>query len=97
VLVWPLLGGGSVAFTLGEARNMSQRLDPIVGRRNVIRALAGVAVAAAANTPLVPAAGDSENSSQTSKARYRPDSPEVQTFYRVNRYPGKSVHADQES
>jgi hypothetical protein len=69
---------------------MSQRLDPIIGRRDVIRALTGVAVAAAAGTaPLAPAAGDSENSSEERKTRYQADSPVVQTFYRVNRYPAK--------
>ena len=69
---------------------MSQRLNPIIGRRDVIRALTGVAVAAAATTaPLAPALADSESGSEKRKARYRADSPEVQTFYRVNRYPAK--------
>ncbi len=69
---------------------MSQRLDSMVGRCDVLRALTGVAVAAAASTaPLAPAAADSESSSEKRKARYQADSPEVQTFYRVNRYPAK--------
>jgi hypothetical protein len=67
---------------------MSQRLDPVIGRRDFVHALTGVAVAAAASAvPLAPATGDTENSSEKRKARYQPDSPEVQTFYRVNRYP----------
>jgi hypothetical protein len=58
-----------------------------VHRRNLLRVLAlGGAVAA---TPLVPAAADTESNSEKRKARYQADSPEVQTFYRVNRYPAK--------
>ena len=69
---------------------MSQRPDTLIGRRDVIRALTGAAVAAAASTaPLAPAVGDSENNSEKRKARYQADSPEVQTFYRVNRYPAR--------
>jgi hypothetical protein len=70
--------------------DMSQRQDPRIGRRDVIRALAGVAVATAAGTaPPTPAAADSESDSEKRKARYQADSPEVQTFYRVNRYPAR--------
>lgn len=69
---------------------MSQRYDPLIGRRDVIRALTGVAVATAAGTAaLAPAIADSENNGEKRKARYQPDSPEVQTFYRVNRYPAR--------
>jgi len=32
---------------------------------------------------------DTESDSEKRKARYQPNSPEVQTFYRVNRYPPK--------
>ena len=73
-----------------EAKTMTQRFDPPIGRRDVLRALTGVAVAAAAGTaPLAPAAADSESGSEKRKARYQADSPEVQTFYRVNRYPAR--------
>jgi hypothetical protein len=69
---------------------MSQPHDPLIGRRDVIRALAGIAVATAAGTmPHAPATADTENDSEKRKARYQPDSPEVQTFYRVNRYPAR--------
>jgi hypothetical protein len=69
---------------------MSQRQDPLIGRRDVVRALAGVAVVTAAGTALpTPAAADSESDSEKRKARYQADSPEVQTFYRVNRYPAR--------
>ena len=58
-----------------------------VHRRNFLRILAsGGAVAA---TPFAPAAADTENNTEKRKARYQANSAEVQTFYRVNRYPIK--------
>jgi hypothetical protein len=58
-----------------------------LGRRDFLRALgagAGVAVA----TPLAtPAAADTENNDEKRKARYKADSAEVKTYYRVNNYP----------
>lgn len=60
-----------------------------LARRDVLRALgvgAGAAVTAAA--PLATTAmADTESSDEKRKARYQADSPSVQTFYRVNRYP----------
>lgn len=57
-----------------------------VGRRQFFRALGGVATVAAA-APLAPEAlADSEDNDEKRKARYR-ESDEVQTYYRVNRYP----------
>ena len=35
------------------------------------------------------ARADTETNDEKRKARYKADSPEVQTFYRVNRYPAK--------
>jgi len=62
-----------------------------VARRDLLRALgfgAGAAVAAAA--PLIePAAADSETADEKRKARYQANSPDVQAYYRVNRYPAK--------
>jgi hypothetical protein len=59
-----------------------------VGRREFLRTLGVGTAAVAASAPLVaPAAADTENNDEKRKARYQPDSPEVQTFYRVNRYP----------
>jgi hypothetical protein len=59
---------------------------PAIGRRSFLRAL-GVG-AAAASTPLVsPAAADTKSRDERRRARYQPNSPEVQTYYRVNRYP----------
>jgi hypothetical protein len=58
-----------------------------IGRRDVLRALgAGAAVTAAA--PLATdAKADTESNDEKSKPRYKANSAEVQTFYRVNRYP----------
>ena len=61
-----------------------------VGRREFLRTLGVGTAAAAATTPFVgPAAADTESNDEKRKARYQPNSPEVQTFYRVNRYPTK--------
>ena len=61
-----------------------------VGRRDFLRALgAGAGAAAVSAAPLAtPAAADTENNDQKRKARYKADSAEVKTYYRVNRYPG---------
>ncbi len=60
-----------------------------LGRRDFLRALgAGAGVAVASAAPLAaPAAADTENNDEKHKARYRADSADVQTFYRVNRFP----------
>lgn len=57
-------------------------------RRDVLRALglgAGVAVttsASSAGQAAEPGVGDTKR-----KARYQPNSPNVQSYYRINRYP----------
>jgi len=60
-----------------------------LGRREFLRALgAGAGVAAASAAPLATqAVADSETNDEKRKARYKADSPSVQTYYRVNRYP----------
>jgi hypothetical protein len=62
-----------------------------VGRRDILRVLgAGVGVAVTAAGPFVQeAAADSEPNDEKRKARYKADSPDVQAYYRVNRYPAK--------
>jgi hypothetical protein len=62
-----------------------------VGRRDVLRALgAGAGVAVTASGPLVEqAVAGSESNDDKRKARYQANSPDVQAFYRVNRYPVK--------
>ena len=62
-----------------------------VGRRDFLRALgAGAGAAAAASGTFVEeadAAGESNDEKR--KARYQANSPDVQAYYRVNRYPAK--------
>jgi hypothetical protein len=57
-----------------------------IGRRDLLRVLA-IGVAAATTSACVPA--DAGDFPDRGKAHYQADSPEVQTFYRVNRYPAK--------
>jgi len=61
-----------------------------LGRREFLRTLgAGATVAAAAAGPLAAEArADTETNDEKRKSRYQANSAEVQTFYRVNRYPG---------
>ncbi|MET0277417.1 MAG: twin-arginine translocation signal domain-containing protein [Pseudorhodoplanes sp.] len=60
-----------------------------IGRRDVLRALgAGAGLAVTAAAPLAtPANADSETNDDKRKARYQANSKEIQTYYRVNRYP----------
>ena len=69
---------------------MSKHSDPVIGRRTVVLALTGASLVMAVPKPLIaPAAAAPRNKTASGKARYRADSAEVQTFYRVNRYPAK--------
>src|SRR3954471_20636486 len=76
-----------------EMTDMERRLNPDIGRRDLLRVLAtGAGAVAASAAPLAAAAAaERENTDAAKKrrARYQPNSPEVQTFYRVNRYPAK--------
>jgi hypothetical protein len=66
---------------------MSKR-KATIGRRQLLRAgMTGLfAVTASALEPGA-AAADTESNSEKRKARFQPNSAEVQNFYRVNRYP----------
>jgi hypothetical protein len=68
------------------ATGMSEQLNSQIDRRAILCVLAlGVSVTTVgANTQ--PEATDFPDKA---KARYQPNSPEIQTFYRVNRYPPK--------
>lgn len=70
---------------------MAQDKKASVGRRDFLRALgAGAGIAVTAAGPLATAAhADTESRDEQRKARYQPNAPEVQTYYRVNRYPAK--------
>jgi hypothetical protein len=57
-------------------------------RRDVLRALGVGAAAVATSAPLVePAAAQGMSDAEKRKARYQPNSADVQNYYRVNRYP----------
>jgi hypothetical protein len=61
---------------------------PLLARREFLRTLGAGTVAAAAAGPFADEAyADTETNDEKRKARYQPNSAEVQTFYRVNRYP----------
>ena len=69
---------------------MNDRLNPNLGRGKLLRVLAaGAGAAAASAPPLAAAATPSVDANKKQRARYQADSPQVQTFYRVNRYPPK--------
>ena len=58
-----------------------------LGRRDFLRAL-GAGAAAVSAAPLASEAlADNENDNDKRKARYKADSAEVKTYYRVNGYP----------
>jgi hypothetical protein len=65
---------------------MKDGLNPKIARRHLLRMLA-VGAAAATTSACSPA--DAEDFPDKRKAHYQADSPEIQTFYRVNRYPAK--------
>jgi nitrous oxide reductase len=68
---------------------MKRERKATLGRRDFLRTLgAGATVAAAAAAPLAgEARADTESNDEKRKSRYQANSREVQTFYRVNRYP----------
>jgi hypothetical protein len=72
-----------------EGLTMKERLSTVVPRRDLLRAMMGGAAAAAATNAVAPeaAAAKPRTSDGKRRARYQPNSPEVQNFYRVNRYP----------
>ena len=59
-----------------------------VGRRDFLRAMgAGAGLAVTAAAPLATEAAASESDADKKKSRYQANSTDVQTFYKVNRYP----------
>ncbi len=70
------------------ARGESARRE--FGRREFLRTLgAGAAVVAASEGMVDEAHADASSYQDKSRARYQPNSRDVQNFYRVNRYPPK--------
>jgi hypothetical protein len=73
-----------------EMTDMESRLNPDIGRRDLLRVLAaGAGAVATSAAPLAAAERENADAAKKRRARYQPNSPEVQTFYRVNRYPAK--------
>lgn len=59
-----------------------------LGRRAFLRTLGVGTAAAATSAPLLDAArADTESRNEKRRARYQPNSPLIQKFYAVNRYP----------
>lgn len=66
---------------------MTQDETARVGRRDFLRAIGlGAGLAAAAAAPLAVPAEANEADAKKNKTRYNPNSEEVKTYYRVNRY-----------
>jgi hypothetical protein len=61
-------------------------LDPRIARRDVFRVFA---IGAAVVTTVACRPVEAEGFPNRRKAAYRVDSPDVQAFYRVNRYPAR--------
>ena len=59
-----------------------------LGRRQFFRVL-GAGTAAGTIGQVAAAATETVETAKKRRARYQANSPEVQTFYRVNRYPAK--------
>jgi len=71
---------------------MDERPSTVIRRRDVLLLVAGSAAAAGGCTGA--ASGSSARSDAAVRRdhrmpQYQANSPEIQTFYRVNRYPGK--------
>jgi hypothetical protein len=64
-----------------------------LGRREFLRTIGGVTLGAAVETLPGNARALPADYQDRRKARYQPNSPEVQNFYRVNRYPAKPDQA----
>lgn len=67
---------------------MKQQDKAKLGRRDFLRAMgAGAGLAVTAAAPLATEAAAAESDAEKKKARYKANSADVQTFYKVNRYP----------
>jgi hypothetical protein len=67
---------------------MDEPRNTMIRRRDLLLAVSGVA-GAAAMTAIGSARSDAVVRRDKRRPQYQANSPEVQTFYRVNRYPGK--------
>jgi hypothetical protein len=81
-----ILAALAVRSHVNQGSTVENRFNPAIARRDLLRV---VAIGAAAATTSACASGQASDFPDKRKARYRADSSEVQTFYRVNRYPAK--------
>jgi hypothetical protein len=74
---------------IDESFAMKERHSTAIHRRDLLRAtMAGSAAALVADVPAGDlAAAEPKTKADKRRARYQPNSPEVQEFYLVNRYP----------
>lgn len=67
--------------------------EKIVRRRDLLRGISAGAIGGTAMLATAPFASDAlagnETADERRKSRYNVNSPDVQAFYRVNRYPAK--------
>ncbi len=71
---------------------MAKSREIAAGRRDLLRLMASVGIAAAtvtASSSPADAPKTGKGARGKRKSQYQPDSAEVQTFYRVNKYPNK--------
>jgi hypothetical protein len=69
---------------------MKDRLKTIIRRRDLLRiAVAGTGAAAASTLVLEAAPAKPVDLTDKRRARYQANSPEVEDFYRVNKYPAR--------
>jgi hypothetical protein len=74
-------------FMWREAIAMNDHVTSKIDRRDIL--LRALALGAASATAGACSSVAAEQFPDKRKAHYHADSPEVQTFYRVNRYPAK--------
>jgi H+/Cl- antiporter ClcA len=71
-----------------EGTAMKEQDKAKLGRRDFLRAMgAGAGVAVTAAAPLATTAVAAESDAEKKKARYQPNSTDVQSYYKSNRYP----------
>jgi hypothetical protein len=67
---------------------MDDRHKAAIGRRQLLRTgFIGIVATATGALETGTVAADTETNDEKRKARFQPNSTEVQNFYRVNRYP----------
>jgi hypothetical protein len=82
--------GSWVQSQILEGFTMDERRKSMIRRRDVLLIVTASAVATAAGVASIPSARSNVAVRRDKrKPQYQANSSEVQTFYRVNRYPGK--------